>query len=102
MRGPAAKDQDIGSAFDNFLKEECIYAEATGHAIKRVIAWQLAEVSLSIVTSECNYRHCLLLIVKPVPHLSENFTRIEEVRSSKSQAVVEQEYVVCRIEGSNR
>ena len=33
----------IGSSFDDFLKEEGMYGEATSHAIKRVIAWQLAE-----------------------------------------------------------
>ena len=38
------KSKHIGSSFDDFLKEEGIYEEATGHAIKRVIAWQLAEV----------------------------------------------------------
>jgi hypothetical protein len=37
------KSKHIGSSFDNFLKEEGIYEEATGHAIKRAIAWQLAE-----------------------------------------------------------
>jgi antitoxin HicB len=37
------KSKHIGSSFDDFLKEEGIYEEATGHAIKRVIAWQLAE-----------------------------------------------------------
>jgi antitoxin HicB len=31
----------IGSSFDNFLKEEGIYAEVTARAIKRVIARQL-------------------------------------------------------------
>jgi antitoxin HicB len=33
----------IGSDFDDFLKEEGIQEEATAAAIKRVIAWQLAE-----------------------------------------------------------
>jgi antitoxin HicB len=37
------KCKHIGSSFDDFLKEEGIYEEATGHAIKRVIAWQLTE-----------------------------------------------------------
>ncbi len=37
------KRKHIGSAFDDFLKEEAIYDEVTGHAIKRVIALQLAE-----------------------------------------------------------
>ncbi len=37
------KSKRIGSSFDDFLKEEGIYEEATGHAIKRVIAWQLAK-----------------------------------------------------------
>lgn len=37
------KNKHIGSCFDDFLKEEGIYEEATSHAIKRVIAWQLAE-----------------------------------------------------------
>jgi hypothetical protein len=37
------KRKHIGSSFDDLLKEEGIYEEATGHAIKRVIAWQLSE-----------------------------------------------------------
>ncbi len=37
------KSKHIGSSFDDFLKEEGIYEEATSHAIKRAIAWQLAE-----------------------------------------------------------
>jgi antitoxin HicB len=37
------KNKHIGSAFDDFLKQEGILEEATSHAIKRVIAWQLAE-----------------------------------------------------------
>lgn len=37
------KRKHIGSSFDDFLKEQGIYEGATGHAIKRVIAWQLTE-----------------------------------------------------------
>jgi antitoxin HicB len=37
------KRKHIGSSFKDFLKEEGIYEEATCHAIKRVIAWQLSE-----------------------------------------------------------
>ena len=37
------KNKHIGSSFDDFLKKERIHEEATSHAIKRVIAWQLAE-----------------------------------------------------------
>ena len=33
----------IGSDFDDFVKEEGIREEVTAAAIKRVIAWQLAE-----------------------------------------------------------
>jgi hypothetical protein len=33
----------IGSAFDDFLKDEGIYEEVTAAAIKRVIAWQLEQ-----------------------------------------------------------
>ena len=36
-------NQHIGSDFDDFLKEEGIQEEVTAAAIKRVIAWQLAE-----------------------------------------------------------
>ena len=35
--------ENIGSTLESFLKEEGIYEYATSHAIKRVIAWQLAE-----------------------------------------------------------
>ena len=37
----ARKKGDIGSFFDDFLKEEGIYDEVETTAIKRVIAWQL-------------------------------------------------------------
>ena len=35
--------RNIGSSFDDFLKEEAIHDEATAVALKRVIAWQIAE-----------------------------------------------------------
>jgi hypothetical protein len=33
----------VGSSFQDFLKEESIYDEATAHAIKRVITWQIQQ-----------------------------------------------------------
>jgi predicted XRE-type DNA-binding protein len=33
----------MGSSIDDFLKEEGIFEEAQAHAIKEVVAWQLAE-----------------------------------------------------------
>jgi len=35
------KAKNIGSSFDDFLKEEAILDEATAVAVKRVIAWQI-------------------------------------------------------------
>lgn len=35
--------KNIGSSFDDFLREESMLEEATAVAIKRVIAWQIAE-----------------------------------------------------------
>ncbi len=37
------KNRHFGSSFEDFLKEQGIHEEATSHALKRVIAWQLAE-----------------------------------------------------------
>jgi predicted XRE-type DNA-binding protein len=37
----------IGSSFDDFLKEEGIYEDASAHAIKRVIAWQIEQAMKS-------------------------------------------------------
>ena len=37
------RNRHFGSDFDDFLKEEGIREEVTAAAIKRVIAWQLAE-----------------------------------------------------------
>ena len=34
---------NIGSSFDDFLKEEVLLDEVTAVAVKRVIAWQIAE-----------------------------------------------------------
>ncbi len=36
--------KNIGSSFEDFLKDEGTYESATEQAIKRVLAWQLAEV----------------------------------------------------------
>lgn len=33
----------IGSSFEDFLKEEDIFEEATTQAVKRVLVWQIAE-----------------------------------------------------------
>ena len=33
----------IGSSFDDFLKEEGIFEEVATQAVKRVLAWQIAE-----------------------------------------------------------
>jgi predicted XRE-type DNA-binding protein len=37
------KNPRIGSTLDDFLKEEGIHEETQAHAIKEVVAWQLAE-----------------------------------------------------------
>jgi|CryBogDrversion2_1035201.scaffolds.fasta_scaffold134389_1 hypothetical protein len=36
-------NNNIGSGFDDFLKEETLLDEATAVAVKRVIAWQISE-----------------------------------------------------------
>lgn len=35
--------KSVGSRFDDFLQEEAILEEATAVALKRVIAWQIAQ-----------------------------------------------------------
>ena len=35
--------KNIGSSFDDFLNEEAMLQDATAVALKRVIAWQIAE-----------------------------------------------------------
>ena len=35
--------KNIGSSFDDFLKEDAMLENATAVALKRVIAWQIAE-----------------------------------------------------------
>lgn len=37
------KNGRIGSTFEDFLKEEGTYEETTAIAVKRVLAWQLAQ-----------------------------------------------------------
>ena len=37
------EQNNIGSNFDDFLKEEALLDEATVMTLKRVIAWQIAE-----------------------------------------------------------
>ena len=53
------KSKRIGSSFDDVLKEEGIYEEATGHSIKRVIAWQLAEAMKAKKISKAEMAHRL-------------------------------------------
>jgi len=36
-------EKNIGSSFDEFLEEEALLYEATAVAVKRVIAWQIAQ-----------------------------------------------------------
>lgn len=36
-------NKHIGSSFDDFLREEGLHDEATTHAIKRVLAWQIEQ-----------------------------------------------------------
>ena len=36
-------EKNIGSNFDEFLEEEALLDEATAVAVKRVIAWQIAQ-----------------------------------------------------------
>jgi hypothetical protein len=38
------KNPHLGSSFDDFLKEEGIYEEVTATAMKRVLAWQIAQL----------------------------------------------------------
>lgn len=35
--------KNVGSCFDDFLKEEAIFEDATAVALKRVVAWQITE-----------------------------------------------------------
>jgi len=37
------RNKHLGSSFEEFLKDEGIHEEATTHAIKRVLAWQISE-----------------------------------------------------------
>jgi transcriptional regulator with XRE-family HTH domain len=37
------RNRHIGSTLDDFLKEEGIYDEATTHAVKEVLAWQIGK-----------------------------------------------------------
>jgi hypothetical protein len=40
----AVKQQNIGSNYDDFLKQEGLLAECEAGALKRVVAWQLEQV----------------------------------------------------------
>lgn len=42
-KGPLRNRARIGSSFDDYLREEGSYEETQGLAIKRVIAWALAQ-----------------------------------------------------------
>ena len=38
-----AKKEHVGSSLDDFLREEGAHAEVTARALKRVLAWQIAQ-----------------------------------------------------------
>ena len=38
-----SKNPHIGSSLEDFLKEEGIYEDATNHAVKRLLAWQVGQ-----------------------------------------------------------
>ncbi len=40
-------NKHLGSSFEDFLKDEGIHEEATTHAIKRVLTWQISEAMKS-------------------------------------------------------
>lgn len=46
------KNKHIGSSFDDFLKEEGIRDEVRLQAIKRVIAWQIAQDMVALKLSK--------------------------------------------------
>jgi antitoxin HicB len=46
------KNRHIGSSFDDFLKEEGIGDEAMVHAVKRVLAWQIAQEMAALKISK--------------------------------------------------
>ncbi len=37
------KKKNVGSSFDDWLRDEGLYEEATSVAVKRVLAWQITE-----------------------------------------------------------
>ena len=37
------RDENVGSSFHDFLAEEGLLEEATEHAVKRVLAWQIEQ-----------------------------------------------------------
>lgn len=39
----STENPHLGSSFEDFLEEEGIREEATAHAVKRVLAWQIEE-----------------------------------------------------------
>ena len=43
MTAPATSNPHIGSSFEDFLEEEGLHEDATARAIKRVLAWQIAQ-----------------------------------------------------------
>jgi DNA-binding Xre family transcriptional regulator len=44
LKKPSKKNPHRGSTFDSFLAEESILEDVTTAALKRVLAWQLAEL----------------------------------------------------------
>ena len=46
----------IGSSFDDFLREEGIYEEVHTQAVKRVLAWQIAETKKLRASAKAKWR----------------------------------------------
>jgi hypothetical protein len=38
-----SKNPNLGSRFEDWLQEEGLYEDATGHAVKSILAWQVGE-----------------------------------------------------------
>jgi hypothetical protein len=57
------KTKNIGSSFDDFLKEEALLDEATAVAVKRVIAWQIdQEMKSQKLTNIFCFHHLFLIL----------------------------------------
>lgn len=89
------KDQHLGSNFDDFLKEEGIFAEVEAAALKRVLAYEIQktmELSHLTITELANRMHTSRSALKRL--LDPNNTSVTLQTLEKAAVALEKKLII--------